>query len=76
MNPEIRITPINACQPKLLSMATPALVRNETTRPAIMIPRPIKGKAFLNGMPKTKAIKEAVQPPVTGRGMATKIGRR
>ena len=74
--PAISNIPINICQPKFFSMAIPALVRNETINPAAKIPNPIKGKAFLKGIPKTKAIREAVHPPVTGRGIATKKGRR
>jgi len=41
--------------------------------PAITTPREIKGRAFLNGMPKRKAQRDPVQAPVTGKGIATKI---
>ena len=74
--PKINIMPISICQPKFFSMAIPALVRNKTINPAASTPKEIKGKAFLKGIPKTKAIKAAVQPPVAGKGMATKKGRR
>ena len=52
-------------------LITPKLTK-VTTTPAISIPKKIKGKAFLNGIPKTKAATEPVQPPVIGKGMATK----
>ena len=41
-------------------------------RPAMMMPRLIKRRAARGRIPKTKAIKAPVQPPLPGRGIATK----
>lgn len=64
--------PTRTCQPKYLSMVIPAWVNKETMKPAITTPKLIKGKAFLNGISNKKATKLPVQPPVIGKGIATK----
>ena len=48
-------------------------LNNVTNIAAIITPAPIKRNAFGNGMPKTKAARLAVQTPVKGKGMATKM---
>lgn len=41
--------------------------------PAIKIPKKIKGKASFGEIPKTKDTNAPVQPPVPGKGIATKV---
>ena len=44
--------------------------------PAIITPNRIRGNAFLNGIPNTKATSVAVHAPVKGSGIATNTTRR
>lgn len=64
--------PTKTCQPKYFSMVIPPLVAHKIINPAIIFPKVIDKKALLNGILNKKAIKEVVQPPVKGKGRATK----
>lgn len=58
---------------KILSNQKIFNVKAVTIKPAIITPKNINGKAFLNGTLKIKAQIEAVHTPVKGNGIATKI---
>lgn len=72
MNPITNKIPTNICQPKYFSITIPVWVAAKTIAPAIITPKLIKGKAILTGILNKKAIIDPVQPPVIGKGIATK----
>jgi len=70
--PIVNNNPVKIGHPKLFSISIPDKVRDKTTTPAVNIPKQITIKERRTGRSKTKATKEAVHPPVIGKGMAVK----